>query len=113
MEKDLIVHWTEDGVKQAHLSIGGVSSCLCTIYHNGKARVMVIDSVETAKTYRHRGYGRKLMEETVVFAKAQQVDSVELVVNQDNAVAIKLYENAGFKRIDKFFYRLILNTWQT
>ena len=106
------VLWVENGVKQARLSLGEICSCLCTIYHNGKTRVMVIDSVETVPEYRNQGYGRKLMEETIAFAKTQNVDSIELVVNQDNEIAIKLYEETNFKRISKFFYRLLLNVWK-
>ena len=113
MEKELSIQWVENGAKQARLSLGEVCSCICTIYHNGKAKVMMIDSMETAEQYRNQGYGQKLMEEAIAFAKTQNVDSVELVVNQDNAAAIHLYEKAGFKRIDKFFYRLLLNIWRT
>lgn len=115
MEKELnlSINWVEDGIKQARLSLGGISSCICTIYHNGRARVMMVDSMYTAEKYRNQGYGQKLMEEVLALAKDQKVDSVELVVNHDNAAAIRLYEKTGFKRIDKFFYRLILNVWQT
>lgn len=112
MNKDLSVHWVEGGAKQAQLVLDNICSCLCTIYHNGKARIMVIDSVETVETHRHRGYGQKLMKEVIAFAKSQRIDAVELVVNQDNAAAIRLYEKTGFKRVNKFFYRLILNLWQ-
>ena len=113
MKEGLSIHWLENGAKQARLSLGEDCSCICTIYHNGKARIMVVDSVETLEESRGQGYGRKLMEEVITFAKTQNVDSIELVVNQDNASAIRLYEKTGFKRIAKFFYRLILNVWQT
>jgi len=114
MEKELSIRWAENGaIKQARLSLGEVCSCICTIYHNGRARIMMVDSVETMEKYRDQGYGQKLMEEAIAFAKTHDVDSIELVVNQDNAAAIHLYEKAGFKRADKFFYRLILNAWQT
>lgn len=109
----LSIHWVENGAKQVKLALGEVCSCICTIYYNGKARIMMVDNVETLEKYRGQGYGQKLIEEAIAFAKTQNVDSIELVVNQDNAPAIRLYEKTGFKRIDKFFYRLILNVWQT
>lgn len=113
MEKNLSIDWIQNGAKQARLSLGEFCSCICTIYHNGKARIMMVDNVETAEKYRNQGYGQKLMEKVIEFAKSEKVDSIELVVNQDNAAAIRFYEKTGFKRIDKFFYRLILNVWRT
>lgn len=111
MTEGVSVHWIENGAKQAKISLGEASSCLCTLYHNGKARIMMVDSVETVPEYRNQGYGKKLMEEVIAFSRTQDVDSIELVVSQDNETAIQLYEKAGFKRTAKFLYRLILNVW--
>lgn len=111
MEKEIAIHWVEDGIKQARLSLGEACSCLCTIYHNGKAKIMMVDSVETLEQYRAQGYGRKLMKGVIGFARTEQVDAIELVVGQGNVAAVRLYEKTGFKRVNKFFYRLLLNVW--
>ena len=72
---------------------------------------MIIDNFETPEKYRNQGYGQKLMKEVIDFAKTQDIDSVELQVNKDNGVAIKLYEKNKFEKTDKYYYRLILNKW--
>ena len=89
------------------------SSCLCTLYNNGKAEIMVIDNVQTKEEFRGWGYGTKLIDKVIALAKDLNIDCIELQVNKPNVVAQKLYENAGFDKTDKFYYRLILNRWKT
>ena len=83
-------------------------SCIGTIYHNGKATVMMVDSVEVDIDKRNKGIGTKLMKKVIEVAKANYVDSVELVVNSNNDIAKKLYHKAGFKKTNKEHHRLIL-----
>lgn len=108
MEKPPTIKWHKTP-KQATISIGDICSCICTIFNNGKAKVMMLDSVFVGEPYRGQGYGQKLMEAVIDFAKTQDIDSVELQVNQDNQVAISLYEKSRFQKTDKYYYRLILN----
>lgn len=96
-------------MRQIKLSVDNISSCLCTFYNNGKADVMLIDKVQTKKEFRGQGYGTKLMNKALNFAKELQIDAIELVVDKNNKVAKKLYEKAGFKKTKKDHYRLILN----
>ena len=112
MQEKIEIEWLGNP-RQARLSIGGICSCLCTIYNNGKAKVMIIDSVLTKEEHRGRGYGTMLLNEALKLAKEENIDSVELIVNQDNAAAKKLYEKIGFKKINKDYYRIILNIWPT
>jgi len=100
-------------MKQIRLDVDNVSSCLCTFYNNGKANILIIDSVWTDENHRGQGYGKRLMEKVKDLAKAENVDSIELVVNQDNQSAISLYEGMGMDRTKKYHYRLILNPWKT
>ena len=100
-------------MRQIKLTIDDISSCLCTFYNNGKADIMVIDSVQTKEEFRGKGYGTKLMDKAINLAKKNKVDSVELVVNQDNKIAKRLYKKTGFKKIKKDYYRIILNKWTT
>lgn len=112
MESKITIKWNRSP-KQATISIGDIGSCTCTIYHNGKAQVMIIDSVYVDEQHQGKGYGQKLMDMAIDLAKAQNIDSVELNVNRDNKVAIGLYEKNGFELTDKHYYRLILNKWTT
>ena len=109
MADRIIIEWNE--AKQAIVSIANICSCVCTIFNNGKAKVMILDSVFVDEPYRGQGYGQKLIEEIINFAKTQSIDSVELQVNQDNEVGINLYEKNQFQKTNKHYYRLILNKW--
>jgi len=108
MEKPITIKWHKNP-KQATISIGDICSCICTIFNNGKAKVMMLDSVFVGEPYRGQGYGQKLMTAVIDFAKTQDIDSLELQVNQDNSAAISLYEKSRFQKTDKYYYRLILN----
>lgn len=112
MEEKVIIKWLKNP-KQAKVSVGNFSLCLCTFYNNGKANIMMIDSVQTKEEFRKKGHGTKLIKKAIKLAKEQKVDSIELVVNKNNKIAKKLYEQAGFEKTDKDYYRLILNKWTT
>ena len=96
-------------MRQIKLSIKNISSCLCTFYNNGKANVMLIDSVQTKEEFRGKGYGAKLIKKAIKLAEERKVDSIELAVNKINKIAKKLYEQAGFEKTNKDYYRIILN----
>jgi GNAT superfamily N-acetyltransferase len=95
-------------LRQITVSIKDKASCLCTFYNNGKANVMIIDSVEVEEEERGHGIGTKLIEQALELARKQDVDSVELNVNKDNIPAKKLYEKIGFKKTNKDYYRKLL-----
>lgn len=84
------------------------STCLATVYHNGKARVMVLDSVETEANHHRQGHATKLLKRALALARELQVDAVELVVNDDNEAAKSLYRSAGFRKTPKEHWRIIL-----
>ena len=84
-------------------------SCICTFYNNGKANVMIIDSIWTEEKFRNQGWGTKLIEAAIELAKKENADSVELVTNKDNLAAKKLFQKTGFEKTNKDYYRLILN----
>jgi len=86
-------------------------SCIGTIYHNGKALIMVIDNVEVDKEYRNQGIGTMLMEKAIIVAIENNVDSIELLVNDDNEIAKGLYRKVGFQKTNKEHHRLILRVF--
>jgi len=86
-----------------------VSSCLCLLYRNSKAKVMLVDDVLVLEEQRGQGYGKELMNEVVDLAKRDNVDSIELTVNDDNLIARSLYSKTGFEETTKKYCRRILN----
>ncbi len=84
-------------------------SCLCTFYNNGKANIMVIDSVWVDENHRNLGVGTSIMNEAIKFASTRNVDAIELIVNEGNTVAKNLYKKLGFQKTNKEHYRIILN----
>lgn len=96
-------------IYQLEVNVDDVSSCLCTIYNNGKANVLIIDNVFTDPNFRNKGYGKKLIKKVIDKAKELNIDSVELLVNSDNIIAKSLYERFGFEKTNKEHQRLILN----
>jgi len=95
-------------LKQIKISVDH-GSCLCTFYNNGKANVMIIDSVMVDENHRNAGLGASIMLKAISLAKERGVDSVELIVNENNIAAKKLYEKIGFKKTNKEHQRIILN----
>jgi predicted GNAT family acetyltransferase len=97
-----------DDIEQFIIYVEDKTSCIVTIYYNGKANVMVIDSVETKEEYRQMGYGTKLMKKVIETARLKNIDAIELVVNEDS-IARKLYAKVGFEETNKIHCRIILN----
>ncbi len=56
----------------------------------------VIYSIAIDSKFRNRGFGRKLLEESISEMKLNRVLSIILYVNVNNTPAIKLYEKTGF-----------------
>jgi ribosomal protein S18 acetylase RimI-like enzyme len=83
-------------------------SCIGTIYNNGKANIMVIDSVFVDPEYRRQGVGTRLIDKAIGIAIDKGLDCIELLVNPDNEFAKRLYEKVGFKKTNKEHHRLIL-----
>jgi GNAT superfamily N-acetyltransferase len=89
--------------------LDNLASCICTIYHNNKAKVLLVDDVYVEEEFRRCGHGTRLMKAVYNFAKEKNVDCIELAIDVYNSAAIKLYYNVGFYRSDKEQLRMILN----
>jgi ribosomal-protein-alanine N-acetyltransferase len=61
----------------------------------------VIYSIATDKKFRGKGYGRKLLEESIKEMKLNGIRSILLYVNVENTTALELYEKMGFEIIKK------------
>ena len=65
----------------------------------GLKKKSVIYSIAVDKKFREKGYGRRLIEESMKEMKLNGTYSILLYVNVNNTPAIKLYEKMGFRII--------------
>jgi len=63
----------------------------------GLRKKSVIYSIATDKDFRGKGYGKKLLEESIKEMKLNGIYSILLYVKVNNTSAIKLYEKMGFQ----------------
>lgn len=58
-----------------------------------------IMNIVTKKTYRNHGIGTLLLKHLILLSNKLNLTSVSLEVNEENIIAIHLYEKFGFKNI--------------
>jgi diamine N-acetyltransferase len=64
-----------------------------------KRKYIVIDNIVIDENYRNNGYGEKLLNHIIEYAKNGNYNDIVLNVYRFNETAIKLYEKKGFKII--------------
>jgi len=64
-----------------------------------KRKYIVIDNIVIDENYRNNGYGEKLLNHIIEYAKNGNYNDIVLNVYRFNENAIKLYEKKGFKTI--------------
>ena len=84
------------------------ASCIITLYNNGKANVLIVDDVKVKEQFRRQGLATELLQQVILIAKTNNVDSIELTVNRDS-IAEKVYSKVGFVKTEKDYCRIILN----
>lgn len=62
----------------------------------GLRKKSVIFSIAIDKEFRHKGFGRKILEESIKEMEINNVSAIFLYVNVNNIPAVKLYEKIGF-----------------
>lgn len=72
---------------------GKLWGCACLRMIAGEGE---IERILVHPSCRGRGYGRKLMEQMVIFARESGGEAITLEVRAGNRAAIKLYESCGF-----------------
>lgn len=83
----------------------------------GFKKISVICSISVDKSFRRKGFGEKLLKESIQEMKLNKVSSILLYVSVNNTSAVKLYEKLGFRIIketknicgDKRCYEMELN----
>ena len=75
-----------------------------------------ISRIIVKKDFRGKGYGKKLMNYAIEYAKSKEYKEISLGVNLDNYIAFKLYVDLGFTKIqyigedsDRKYVKLIKN----
>lgn len=58
-----------------------------------------LDAMCVDENYRGKGFGKTLLEQTKAKARTEGFGELSLIVFADNARAINLYENSGFKHV--------------
>jgi diamine N-acetyltransferase len=64
-----------------------------------KRKYIVIDNIVVDENYRNKGYGEKLLNYIIEYAKNENYNDIMLYVYRFNENAIKLYEKKGFKTL--------------
>ena len=60
---------------------------------------LYVSRIIVKKEFRRRGYGKKLMNHIIEYAKREGYKELSLGVNLDNYIALKLYVELGFDKI--------------
>ncbi|MGN1075121.1 MAG: GNAT family N-acetyltransferase, partial [Eubacteriales bacterium] len=55
-----------------------------------------IEAVETMPEYRHNGYGRMLLLDTIALLRTRNAKTLECIIAENNAASIKLHSGCGF-----------------
>ena len=64
-----------------------------------KRKYIVIDNIVVDTQYQNKGYGKKLLDYIIKYAKDGNYNNIELYVYCFNEKAIKLYEKYGFENL--------------
>jgi ribosomal protein S18 acetylase RimI-like enzyme len=62
--------------------------------------------IVTDKSFRNRGYGKRLMQNLLTWGKQNGARHAYLQVMLNNAPALRLYAQLGFKEIYQYWYRV-------
>ena len=81
----------------------GYAFCKITTSDDGPHinHIALIDGLYVNEEYRHQGIATKLIEECKTWAIEAGATIIELNVMSENINAINLYENIGFKELEK------------
>lgn len=55
-----------------------------------------IEAVEVNPDYRHRGYGKMLLQDTLSFLKNKKASIVECIILKENEISKRLHSSCGF-----------------
>jgi GNAT superfamily N-acetyltransferase len=88
--------------------VAGMANALITISTAEGGRVLLLEDVIVHKEYRGGGFGRKLVEHVMVWAREQGMKRITLLADRDNRAALDFYRKLGFELSHMSVLRKIL-----
>ncbi len=93
--------WFREWMEQGHvlaLRINGelAGVCCVTVYNGGTT--LWVRELAVSPDHQHKGYGRRLMEQAILYGAERQAPKGFLAADLKNENAIALYESCGFSR---------------
>ena len=77
--------------------VAGMANALITVSTAEGSKVLLLEDVIVSRAHRGGGYGRKLVEHVLDWAKQQGMTRVTLLADRDNAPALDFYRALGFE----------------
>lgn len=77
--------------------VAGMANALITVSTAKGGRVLLLEDVIISRVHRGGGYGRKLIEHVLAWAREQGMTRVTLLADRDNAPALDFYRALGFE----------------
>jgi GNAT superfamily N-acetyltransferase len=85
----------------------GMVSLLYSISTALGGKVAIVEDMIIDKNFRNQGLGKQLLNEAILYSKKRHCVRLTLLTDFNNEVAIRFYENFGFKRSEMIPMRLI------
>lgn len=76
--------------------VAGMANALLTVSTAEGARVVLLEDVIVSREHRSGGFGRRLVEHVLAWAKEQGIARVTLLAYRDNQAALDFYHRLGF-----------------
>ncbi len=76
--------------------VAGMANALITVSTAEGRKVLLLEDVIVSRAHRGGGYGRKLVEHVLDWAREQGMTRVTLLADRDNATALDFYRALGF-----------------
>jgi GNAT superfamily N-acetyltransferase len=76
--------------------VAGMANALITVSTAEGGRVLLLEDVIVRQEFRGGGWGRKLVEQVIVWAHEQGLMRITLLADRDNQSALDFYRKLGF-----------------
>jgi len=78
-------------------AVAGMANALITVSTAEGGKVLLLEDVIVSRAHRGGGYGRRLVEHVLSWARQQGMARVTLLADRDNAPALDFYRALGFE----------------
>lgn len=77
-------------------AVAGMANALITVSTAEGGKVLLLEDVIVSRAHRGGGYGRRLVEHVLAWAREQGMTRITLLADRDNAPALDFYRALGF-----------------